>query len=173
MIFDKILIGAAAAGILLAGVQTIRLSNAEADHSRTVAAYREREAQAAAIALARQNASIAESDRRTQEKEKAIRDAENLANQARAERDALAASAQRLRNQIARSTAAARGCPADNPSTAGTGQAADASVDLLADVQKRLDDAADSIAEFADASRIAGSACERIYDSLTQGSPTK
>ena len=61
-------------------------------------------------------------------------------------------------------------CPGE--STAGT-PAADASTparstaDLLADVQRRLDAAADGIADFADRSRIAGKACERAYNEVS------
>ena len=86
---------------------------------------------------------------------------------ARAQADAAAAAdaGQRLRAAL---TAARRSCAASQSATAASGSApADPSADLLADVQRRLDEAADGIARHADASSIAGSACQRAYEALT------
>jgi hypothetical protein len=53
-----------------------------------------------------------------------------------------------------------------NPAAAGTSAAAKAAGDLLADVLGRIDEAAGDIAAHADRAVIAGTACERAYDSL-------
>ena len=64
--------------------------------------------------------------------------------------------------------AARRSCPAASGSTAAVGSPpADPAGDLLAELQRRLDEAADGIAAHADAARIAGQACQQSYDALT------
>jgi hypothetical protein len=73
------------------------------------------------------------------------------------------AAGQLLRDQLA---AASSTCPAQ-PATAAGSAPASAAPDLLADVQRRLAEAEDRTVEFADASRRAGIACERSYDSST------
>jgi predicted nucleic acid-binding Zn-ribbon protein len=86
---------------------------------------------------------------------------------ARAQADAAAAAdaGQRLRAAL---TAARRSCAASPSATVASGSApADTSADLLADVQRRLDEAADGIARHADAASIAGNACQRAYQALT------
>lgn len=90
----------------------------------------------------------------------------------RAQSDAAAASdaGVSLRRRIAALTAGCR-APASDPTPAGGSPPADASADLLADVQRRLDEAADGIAQHADVARIAGQGCERAYDALTQARP--
>lgn len=78
-----------------------------------------------------------------------------------ARRDAAAArgTADRLREHFA-AAAAASACPAY------PGPAASSAADLLADVQRRIDEAAGELAAVADERGIAGAACERAYDSL-------
>lgn len=73
------------------------------------------------------------------------------------------AAGQRLRGQLA-ALAAASCSPAGAAAAAGTGPTAEAARDLLADVQRRLDQAQDDIAGFADAASAAGATCERLYD---------
>ncbi|SNS52910.1 Protein of unknown function [Sphingomonas laterariae] len=86
-----------------------------------------------------------------------------------ARRDAAGAVAagDRLRAQIGGIIAACR--TASNPAPAGGGAAAGSALDLLPELQRRLDEAADAIARHADAARAAGRACERSYDALTAG----
>ena len=75
-------------------------------------------------------------------------------------------AAGRLRQRIAAVQAdAARRDPA---SAAGC-QAAITATDMLADVQRRIDEAAGQLAQHADDARTAGSACERAYEALTPG----
>lgn len=77
---------------------------------------------------------------------------------------ASADAAQRLRARLAAAQAAR--CAGD-PAAAAGGPAAGATADLSADVHRRLDEAADRIARFADRAAIAGEACERAYRALT------
>lgn len=75
----------------------------------------------------------------------------------------LRAAEQRLRDQLAALAAASCG-PAAVAAAAGDGPAAQQARDLLTDVQRRLDEATEGIAGFADAASAAGVACERAYD---------
>lgn len=71
-----------------------------------------------------------------------------------------------LRKQLAEYTAAARRSAATSggaPAVGGTD-----SLDLLAGLFSRADQAAGELARFADAAHIAGLACERSYDALTK-----
>ena len=69
---------------------------------------------------------------------------------------------ERLRKQLAVTRAAA----CKNPTTPGGGTPANTAPDLLADVQRRLDEATDGIARFADSAHNAGRACERSADAI-------
>ena len=78
----------------------------------------------------------------------------------------LAASAdagQRLRDRLA--ALDAQRCAGD-PAAAGGGEAASAASDLRADVRRRLDQATDGVARFAERAAGAGQACEQSYDAL-------
>lgn len=76
---------------------------------------------------------------------------------------AASAAGQLLRKQLAALTAASC-APAAATAAAGDGPAAQAARDLLANVQRRLDEATEGIAGFADAASTAGAVCERAYD---------
>lgn len=94
-------------------------------------------------------------------REGVIDDAKKQAAAAASDADTARAASDRLRGQVAvlqrraRDTAAARGS-----------QAAGDPIGLLAIVLGELDDRAGTLAQYADASRIAGLACERAYESL-------
>jgi hypothetical protein len=154
--------------IALAGsvwLQTHRLSIEQAAHAQTREQYRtyqmlaERQAEEAA------EAARVETDRRLARQQEAIDDALEREKTARAAADRAAAAGQRLRAQIAAITAACRAAGPD-PAAAGERPPADATADLLADVQRRLGEAADRIARFADDAHRAGTTCERSYDAL-------
>ncbi|NMG71837.1 DUF2514 family protein [Parazoarcus communis] len=85
---------------------------------------------------------------------------------ARADAAGAANAGDRLRKRIAQLTASCR-AGTGHPGSAAPGQTADVTADLLADVQQRLDEAADAIARHADAARIAGLACESAYDAVS------
>lgn len=60
-------------------------------------------------------------------------------------------------------------CTKTEDTTADSGsEAAGAAIDLFDYVQRRLDDAADGIAGYADQAAIAGRACERSYGEIEQ-----
>lgn len=63
----------------------------------------------------------------------------------------------------------AASCAASNPAPAASSPPADTPGDLLADMQRRIDEAAGIIAQYADESRISGKLCEQSFDALTQG----
>lgn len=91
------------------------------------------------------------------------------ARDARTERDAAQTALRdseragvRLRDSLSKAYAALARPAA--PAVAGGSEAAAPSTDLLNEVQRRLTEAEDRIAEFADAAHIAGSTCQRIYE---------
>lgn len=132
-----------------------------------LASYRAEAAEAARRAEAEQRE---EEARREDEIKKVVTDARLQTH--RAQRDAAGARAagDSLRDELAR--ARARSCASGQDSaTAPGGPPADATERMLADVQRRLDEAADGIAAHADLAIAAGMACERAYDGLT--SPAK
>lgn len=131
-----------------------RSVRAEFDQAK-VAAAAERAASAAEAAV--------ESSRRRRVQQEAV-DAANLKS-AQLERS-LAASAdagQRLRQRLA--ALDAQRC-AGHPAAASGSPAASAAVDLRSELSRRLDEAADGVARFAERAAIAGEACERAYDAL-------
>ncbi len=108
---------------------------------------------------------------RTEEQQRAAQ-AQKVANEthealarARADADAAAGAGLRLRQQLARITASCRTAPSDS-ATAAPGTPADPASDLLADVQRRLDEAQDRIARFADEAHASGLACQSIHEGL-------
>ncbi|ALU64315.1 hypothetical protein DA70_09500 [Pandoraea pnomenusa] len=93
-------------------------------------------------------------------------DAKKTADTANAAARASDAAYDRMRNQLAEYTATARRSSATGgsaPTDGGTDP-----LDLLAGLFSRADQAAGELAKFADAAHIAGLACERSYDALTQ-----
>ena len=80
------------------------------------------------------------------------------------------AAGERLRLALSISRAAACAPRDDTPAAPGS-PPADTSERLYADVQRRLDEAQETIAGFADAAHRAGRACERIADSLSGEAP--
>lgn len=99
------------------------------------------------------------------DKQEVIKNAQAKTKQAAAAVADASAAGDKLRDRIGQITSR---CAAPTPS-AGTGPGSPpaAAADLvLADVQRRLDKAAEDLAGYADAARIAGQACEVSYDSL-------
>lgn len=124
-------------------------------YDRAVGEYRERENKALKDALA-------DKARLENELQGVSRDArEKTAALVGAQRAAVDAG-ERLRRALAALRRGAQ-CPA---ATSGGSPAADPTDSVLADVQRRLDEYQETVAGFADASRIAGLACERSYDAL-------
>jgi hypothetical protein len=112
---------------------------------------------AAAVKRAREEerADVARLDKEAKkarkEREKADRDA-----------DAARAAGDELRTQLA--AALSRRCAAAASAAADGSAPAEPPDDLFERVQRRLDEATEGVARFADAANIAGKACERAYD---------
>lgn len=107
----------------------------------------------------------AEEQRRTAAQTEIANAAKKDADSARTDARDAGAAADRLRQRVADLLAAARS--AKDPAATGGGQAASDPLGMLADVLERADQRAGILAEYADAARIAGAACERAYDALT------
>ncbi|GAA0238117.1 DUF2514 family protein [Castellaniella daejeonensis] len=149
---------AALAGALIAGPAVwtaqgwhydAKISGMERDQAQQIAD---------AQALAR-----ATEQRRWAVREEIINDAKTQTAAALADADRARAASERLRQQVARLSAAAR-----NPASAGEsqGQSGADTLDLLVRLLSGLDEAGRDVSGFADQLRIAGLACERGYDSL-------
>lgn len=155
-------------GLLLAalGTQTVRLSSEQAAHAKTQASFSDERVAAADAqgrALAEQRD---EFERRIGVKDATIQAAQDAAAAARGD----AVTARLAGNSLRESTEALveRARAAGWRAGAGAGSAAtDDPIGVLADVLGRADQRAGILAEYADASRIAGQACERSYNSLT------
>lgn len=138
-------------------------------HGHDVAVYAA-EKTAAALAAAREQVKAvddarAEEQRRTNEQSKVAQDATKQAEQARRDRIAADGVSERLRARVAGLLAAGR--PTSSPATAGGSAPARTADALLAELFRRADQRAGSLAADLDAARNAGLACERSYDALT------
>jgi len=155
-----------AALLVVVGVQSFRLVSEQARHAQTREDHAlqigelERAGREGVERVRREEA------RRYESLKGVVDDAQKALDEARRDAAGAAGVADRLRQRFA---ALAAGCraPSVDPSPADGREAARSPADLLADVQRRLDEAAGSIAEHADAARVAGSACERAYGALT------
>lgn len=163
----RVLYAALVSALLLAWVQTHRLIAERAAHADTRTQHAEMLAASERAAREAVEAARAEEQRRTDEVQKAADEALEALERARADAAAASTAGQRLRDRIAAITAGCRAAPG-HPSPASGGPPADATADLLANVQRRLDEAADGVAGFADRAHAAGRACERGYDALTR-----
>ena len=135
-------------------------------HREAVAAFASYRAKAEEEGRRATQAARDEEARRGAELGKVVQDARLQTH--RAQRDAAGARAAGvgLRDELARLRA--RSCAATgHPPAAEGGPPADPTFDLLADVQRRFDEATDGIAEHADRAIAAGRACERAYNALT------
>lgn len=125
----------------------------------------ERAAQMEAAASAA-NAYRAEEQRRSTAQQEIAHEADKFNEKARTARAAADAAAVSLRDRF---TAVASGCgrPTSDSTAAPASPAASSPGDLLAYVQRRIDDAAGELAGYADAAAGAGLACQRAYSTLT------
>lgn len=148
------------------GLQTLRLASERTAHANTRAAHFAALQDMERTAREATSAARIESERRLYQTLEIAHETENRLARARADAAASAAVGHRLRQQITALTATCGGGGTRDSGSSTTGEAADATSDLLADVQRRLDDASDRIAAFADQAHIAGLACERIHNGL-------
>lgn len=161
---ERIVISKAAIACVLvvgaaAALQTYRLRVAELDHLAQQVDW-ERESGRAV------RAAFDEGNRRTAAVQTEVENARKKNDALAGDLAGAAAAGRSLRDELA--AARARACTAPgNPTTPGGGQTAEATERMLADVQRRLDEAAERIAEYADKARIASETCSGSYHSLT------
>lgn len=110
-------------------------------------------------------AARAEEQRRTNAQAEIANEATHQADAARDDARAAGIAADSLRARLAKFVAAGRA--ARNSAAAGSGPTAGDPLDVLADVLGRADKRAGELAAYADATHIAGAACERAYDALS------
>ena len=158
-------IAAAVLGAAL-GLRTYQLHTATAHLAEVQIAWAQDRAQAQAAALAESEKYRAlETQWATAQKE-ITDDADRKVTQARADAAVADAAAGKLQQRVAALVAAARAAAA-NPSASQGGPAADDPIGMLAELQRRADQAAGRMAQIADERGIAGEACERAYSELT------
>jgi len=154
----------ALAGVLLAGAQQLRvmglqgaLAGEKVAHSdyRTLVAERDRRGAIAAIQ---------ETSRRQSAIDEVQRDAAEQLDTARADAAAADSALERLYQRLAAAELRARA--AGNAITSQLSQAAEAEARVRADVLGRVGAAAGLYAAVADERWVAGTACERAYDSV-------
>ena len=160
------LTAALVAAIAAAGLQSWRLASEQAAHADTRAQHVQQIAALAEAAREAEADARTEEQRRTAEVQKAADEARQAMERARADAVAAADAGDRLRKHIATITAA-RCAGASGAAAASGGTPAAATARMLADVQRRLDEAANGVARFADRAHAAGRACESGYNALT------
>ena len=118
-----------------------------------------------------QTAKQAESDARAEEQRRAavqrevLDEHERMAIRSRTETADLAAAAERQRERYA--ALASGGAVPGNPAAAGASAPADAALLVCSQLLGRADERLRSLAQFADASQLAGATCSASYDALT------
>ena len=160
------------AGLLLSGWaaaawQGHRLDLERRSHAETRMEHAEHITGLERAASAAEAAARAEEQRRAQALQEVIDETEQKLARARSDADAAADAGQRLRAQLSATLAGRSRGASGHPGAAGAGPATDTTISLLADMQRRLDEASDGIARHADEARAAGAACELSYRALT------
>lgn len=167
----RIVMWAVGAGLFIAlafgAWQSFRLAEV-----RTLLAQAQRDraadaAEAERAAREQERAHRAQEDRWTLALRKASHDAEHQIEAARADAVRADAAGRRLQQRVDALAAAARRAAA-HPAAADAGPPADDPAGVLADLQRRADEAAGLMARVADERGAAGLACERAFDALTE-----
>ena len=169
MIQRDVIAVAAFAALVVAAASLIGWSSYRHGVQTERAVWERKQAKAEEQAKELAEANAAETARRFSAQQAIINETLREKENARLDADRASAAGERLRKQIATLTAACRAT--SDPGAIGSGEAADASGDLLNGVLERLDEAANRIARHADEARAAGLACERSYDVLNNGGP--
>ncbi|QBF27169.1 DUF2514 family protein [Pseudomonas tructae] len=153
---NRYLLAALAVALVLLGAQTIRMAGARADHAGYVAGVEREAAQASEQArqIEQQRQRDIDQVRTDAANQKANDDARA------AELRAVGDSLRKQQAQLLADRAALRA------RLAARGKTIDDLVDLLAQLRTEADNHAGELAAALDASRRAGFACERSYDSL-------
>jgi hypothetical protein len=144
-----------------------RIKDEAVGEARVLARWKAADAKAEKVAAQATSDNLIEERRRQAALQKEIDHATTALDAARRDADAAGRAAAGLR---AAARAAAAGCraAAPNPHAAASGPSATGPGDLLADVLGLVEQAGRDMAAESDRRGIAGSACERAYDSLTQ-----
>lgn len=132
-------------------------------HSKYKAGYAQAQAETAQIVADGQALARAAEQRRWMAREGIINDAKTQTAAALADADRARAASERLRKQYAELQRRAR-----DSTTAGGGQGQSGAdtLDLLIRLLSGLDEVGRDVSGYADRLKVAGSACERGYDSL-------
>lgn len=149
------------------GVQTKRVEWKEAQVGECKQTAVNDRNNATAALLKVQTEYRAEEQRRRDEQKEIADEADRKIEQARADAAVADAAAGRLQQRVAALVAAAREAARNPIATQGSAPATDA-IGLLAELQRRADEAAGIYARIADERGVAGEACERAYLSLGQ-----
>lgn len=150
--------------IALAGTwwQTVRLANEKQSHAETKATNEKEWALQYKTAADAAKDSLAIYTKQTEALQEEADNAKKQRDKASADAVANAHTGKLLREELTR----ARRCtaPPEVATTINRSEATGPAIDLFDYVQRRLDEATDTIAEYADAAGIAGTACERSYE---------
>lgn len=164
---------------LVAGLlwQTLRLHVAQLDvaaartaHAKALTTHAETLRTIADLTTAAAQAVRTQETHWAQAQEKNARETATQLTAARADAADARRAGDRLQQRVAALVAAARAAATHPGAEPAVAPAVDP-LDLLADVQRRLDGVAGELAEYGDAARVAGASCERDYDALTAGQP--
>lgn len=153
---------------IAAAMQTVRLANEKRAHAETKEGHAKAMQSMADLSALAERQAREEERRRYDQLRRIADDAKKSLLNARADASAAADAGQRLRDRIAALTANCRFAAGDSAAGA-TGKATEPTDRVLADVQRRLGEAAERIAAHADAARVAGLACQQSYDAITSG----
>ena len=159
-------VGIAFAVLMLGlGLQTKRIAWAKAETVQVQNAWALDRAHAQAEALRITTEYRAEEQRRIAAHQEIVDATERQLQTARADAAIADAASGRLRDRVAALVAQARAATG-HPAAAGNSPPAGDPVGMLADLQRRADEAAGVLARLADERGAAGSACEAAYDAL-------
>jgi hypothetical protein len=162
------LIGGAFALLAAAwGVQTVRLSANKTELAVSRQAHAEYVAKSEAAARQLSEEYRIEDQRRASAIRSVVQNAIQITEAVAADAASARSASDRLRDRISALVAASRKASRDPAAPPGSASAPDA-LDLLADVQRRTEEAAGQFARIADERGTAGLTCERAYGALTK-----
>jgi hypothetical protein len=162
----RILAVALLLALAFAGFQSVRLADERTSHATTKTKHAEQRTEWEHATRVAVEDARTEEQRRYTALQGVIDEAEQKLARANADADAASDAGERLRKRLSELAGSCRIGPSHS-SAPGAGQAADATGDMLADLQRRLDEAANGIAKFADSAHTAGIACQSSYGALT------
>lgn len=160
-------VGAIAAAVGLAGVQTIRLANEQVRHANTVSAYAGEKFRASELHKQAESEQRLIYEARIKEKDNVVKSAQDLAASRAAALVVAKRDASGLRSDLA-AYIARNSQASGNPSTGTGGETASTPARMLGGLFEEADSFAERVASALAASRDAGLTCQRQYESLDQ-----